>query len=348
MNKRNNIVAGGGSRDLFYHITNISNLLAAWKEFKKGKIKKEDVTRFEFHVEENIFALHDELVSKKYVHGPYLDFYICDPKRRHIHKSVVRDRVVHQAVFRKLYPVFEKNFIYDSYSSRLKKGTHLGIVRLEQACRRISKNWRIFAYALKCDIRKFFDSIDHNILKKIILRNIKDGDALWLLDVILGSFEKIKGRGLPLGNVTSQLFGNIYLNELDQYVKHVLKAKHYFRYCDDFLIVCTDRQFLEDYKEKIGIFLKEKLSLDLHPNKIQIRKLRQGIDFVGYITLPHARVLRTATKKRIIRKIAEAKEKFTDRKITGGTYRSITASYEGVISHCRSRKITAYIKKFKF
>lgn len=339
---------GGGSRNLFYHITNIANLLAAWKEFKKGKIKKKDVAGFELHLEEHIFQLHRDLTLKTYIHSPYVAFYVHDPKRRHIHKVTVRDRVVHQAVFRILYPLFEKDFIYDSYSSRVLKGTHFGVARLDRACRKASKNGRVPIYTLKCDIKKFFSSIDHSILWKYIERKILDGDVHWLICAIVNSFNRTEGRGLPLGNVTSQLFGNIYLNELDQYVKHVLRVKYYFRYCDDFLIVCIDRRFLEDCMQKIGIFLKEKLLLDLHPNKIQIKKLRQGIDFVGYVTLPHARVLRTATKKRIVRKIADAKEKFTNGKIAEETYKSIVASYEGVLSHCKSRKMRAYIKKFKF
>jgi RNA-directed DNA polymerase len=330
---------GGNPRNLFHGIVSISNLLASWKEFKRGKTKKKDVFLFEVRTEEHLFQLHAELISKAYRHSPYSDFYVCDPKRRHIHKSIVRDRIVHQAVFRKLYPIFDKNFIYDSYSSRIRKGTHLGVVRLECACRKESNNWRKPVYALKCDVRKFFDSIEHGVLRKLIRKKISDTDTLWLIEAILESFEKSKGKGLPLGNVTSQLFGNIYLNELDQYAKHVLKAKHYFRYCDDFVIVHDDREFLEDCLQKVKIFLKEKLSLDVHPDKVCIRKLKQGIDFVGYVVSPHAKILRTATKKRMLRKVAESHIKYKSGHISKETFQSIIASYMGVLSHCKGRKL---------
>lgn len=241
---------------LFLHCVSVSNLLESWNQFKKGKRKKREVADFEMHLENRIFQLHDELVHKKYVHDPYVDFYICDPKRRHIHKATVRDRILHQGIFRVLYPVFDKHFIFDSYSSRNDKGTHAGVERLVSACRKETDNWRNTAYALKCDVRKFFDSIDHKILRDLIIKKVTDSDMMWLIDLILTSFEKEPGKALPLGNVTSQLFANVYMNELDQFAKHALKAKQYFRYCDDFIIVHKDRVFLENAILKYKSFCK--------------------------------------------------------------------------------------------
>ena len=284
----------------------VANLFSAWNEFKRGKRIKKDVALFELYLEDNISQLHHELASSKYIHQPYADFYVCDPKRRHIHKASVRDRVFHQALFRVLYPIFDKYFIFDSYSSRKNKGTHRGIVRLNDSCRKVSKNWKVKTYALKCDVRKFFDSIDHVILRSLVAKHVTSPDMLQLIDTIFASFEKAKGKGLPLGNVTSQLFANIYLNELDQFVKHRLKAKHYFRYCDDFVIVHTDSKFLESATEQIRTFLREELQLELHPYKVQIRKVGQGIDFLGYVVLPHAILIRTSTKRRLLRKLDEA------------------------------------------
>ncbi len=330
---------------MFHNVVSLTNLFDAWNEFKRGKRKKKDVSQFELRLEENLFELHEELRSKTYRHGPYEDFYVCDPKRRHIHKASVRDRVMHQALFRVLYKVFDKHFIYDSYSSRNDKGTHKGVSRLNGVIRKVSKNWKKTTWVLKCDVRKFFDSIDHEILRKLIVQRVDDEDILWFIDIIFDSFEKDKGKGLPLGNVTSQLFANIYLNELDQFAKHILKAKYYFRYCDDFVIVHNDRSFLEGVVKKIEQFLKNNLQLVLHPNKVEIRKVSQGIDFLGYVILPHAIVLRTKTKRRISRKIKEGAVAYNKKKISQITFQSMINSYLGVFSHVRAKKVTDYLRK---
>jgi retron-type reverse transcriptase len=321
-------------------------LLAAWNEFKKGKRKKKDISQFEFWLEDNIFTLHKELIEKRYIHDLYEAFYICDPKRRHIHKASVRDRVMHQAIFRVLYPIFDPSFIYDSYSSRNLKGTHAGVVRLTDACRKVTGNWRSTAYALKCDIRKFFDSIDHTTLRSLLLKKIADPEMVWLIDLIFDSFEKEKGKALPLGNVTSQLFANVYMNEFDQFAKHVLKAHYYFRYCDDFIIVHEDRAYLESCIEKIRTFLKEELMLNLHPDKIEIRKIRQGIDFLGYVTLPHAHVIRTKTSRRAIRKLNLARENLEKEKINTVTFESTVSSYLGIFDHCQNRVVRNKVARF--
>ena len=340
------IASGGGCfYKLFHEVSSVANLLSAWNEFKRGKRKKKDIAYFELYLEENIFSLHNELVNKTYRHDPYEDFYICDPKRRHIHKASIRDRVMHQALFRVLYKVFDKHFIYDSYSSRNDKGTHAGVNRLNNAIRKVSKNWKQTAWVLKCDVRKFFDSIDHKILRELIIQKVDEKEILWLIDIIFDSFEKEKGKGLPLGNVTSQLFANIYLNELDQFAKHALKAKHYFRYCDDFIIVHQDRNFLDNAKKKIADFLEYKLHLKLHPDKVEIRKVSQGIDFLGYVILPHSIVLRTKTKRRIGRKIREEVTSYNNKKISKNYFSAMITSYLGVFSHAKSKKETNYLNK---
>ncbi len=339
---------GGGNlgSDLFLHAASVSNLLEAWNEFKRGKRKKKDVADFELHLEDRLFRLHYELMGKTYAHDPYFDFYVCDPKRRHIHKATVRDRVLQQAVFRVLYPIFDKHFIFDSYSSRNAKGTHAGVERLVSACRKETDNWRTVAYALKCDVRKFFDSIDHALLRNLIVAKVSDPDMVWLIDIILESFEKEPGKALPLGNVTSQLFANVYLNKLDQFAKHILKANHYFRYCDDFVIVHKDRTFLEKMIPRIQSFLKERLAIELHPNKVGIRKVDQGIDFLGYVTLSYGvNVLRTSTKHRVMRKVKRAKQNLEKGKITNETFEAVINSYLGVVSHARECNLRDSLKK---
>lgn len=324
---------GGIHSNSFYHIISTSNLLSAWKEFKRCKTKKFDIQKFDFNLEKNILDLHFSLRRKTYTNEPYVPFYVYDPKRRHIHKAEVRDRVVHQAIFRQLYHIYDPFFIYDSYSCRINKGTHSGVNRLETFLRRETKNYTKNAWVLKCDISKFFDSIDHKILQNILFKKIESLDTKWLIKNIIESFSKTEGKGLPLGNVTSQLFSNIYMNEFDQYVKHKLKVKYYIRYCDDFVFVSEKREHLLSFIPKISEFLEQKLKLKLHPKKVELKKVLQGIDFLGYVILPHYKVLRTNTKKRILRR---AKENLSEESKN---------SYLGVLSHCKGYKIVKQLQK---
>ncbi len=276
-----------------------------------------------------------ELIGGAWRHSHYTAFNVCDPKLRRIHKACVRDRVLHQAVFRILYPIFDKSFIFNSYSCRLNKGTHRAVTRLENFAHQLSRNNRQNILALKCDIRNFFDSVEQNILLDLIKSKIDDSGAIWLIEKIVKSFV----GGLPLGNVTSQLFANIYLNELDQFIKHKLKIKHYLRYCDDFIILDEDRNFLEELARQINVFLAAKLKLSLHSDKIIIKKLRQGIDFLGYVVLPHYRVLRTKTKRRMLRKIENKRNNLNNNLISSESFNQSLQSYFGVLKHCCGYKI---------
>ncbi|KKW27396.1 MAG: Retron-type reverse transcriptase [Parcubacteria group bacterium GW2011_GWB1_52_7] len=323
---------GGGHQSLFEQIISFENIFGAWKEFKRGKMRKAEVLEFYSTLEEHLFEIRESLRSHTYRPQLYVSFFVTDPKLRHIHKASVRDRVVHQAIFRVLYPLFDASFIHDSYSCREGKGTHRGVRQLARYLRKISANHKRPAYALKCDIRKFFDSIDHAILIKLLERRVHDTDAQQLLTGIIKSFETMPGKGLPLGNVTSQLFANVYMNELDQWTKHELKARLYLRYCDDFIILHQDKKYLVDILPKIARSLKEKLQLELHPNKVTIRKISQGVDFLGYVVLPHAIMVRTRTKLRMFRTLAA---KPTE---------SVRQSYLGMLSHANARKLSEKIK----
>ncbi len=332
---------GGGVHKLkiFDEIISLENLFSAWREFRRGKKNKPDVQEFEFNLEDNLFQLHRELKTKTYQHSHYTPFCIQDPKLRRIHKAGVKDRVLHHAVFRVLYPIFDKGFIFDSYSCRLNKGTHRAVNRLENFCRKLSKNNRRNIFALKCDIKRFFDSVDQDILLKLIKKKIQDADTVLLVEKIIKSFEKEKNKGIPLGNVTSQLFANIYLNELDQFIKHSLKINHYLRYCDDFVILGENKEYLLRLAPFIDNFLKEKLKLTLHPDKIIIRKHHQGIDFLGYVVLPHYRVLRTKTKGRILKKIEKRYLELRTDLISKESFNQSLQSYLGILKHCRGYKI---------
>lgn len=324
-------------------MVSMESLLIAWDEFKKGKREKTDVQIFERHLEDNLFRLHRDLIHKRYKHSEYTGFYVRDPKVRHIHKAQVRDRIVHHAIFQCLGSIFEPTFIPDSYSARIEKGTHKAVNRLKTFVRKVNQTHG-YCFVLKCDIKKFFFSLDHQILFNIISKRVKDSDALHLLKTILESFKselstKNEPKGTPIGNLTSQLFANIYLNELDQFIKHKLKIKYYIRYTDDFVIVHQDEKYLLKIKNQINNFLKIKLKLLLHPDKVQIRKYKQGIDFLGYVTLPKSRVLRTKLKCRIFRKLKQRAEQFKNNEIKEETLTQSFNSYLGVFSHADSYKL---------
>ena len=271
----------------------------------RGKKKRKDVIEFALHLSDEILLLHRELEDKTYRHGPYHAFKINDPKPRDIHKASVRDRLIYHAVHRVLYPYFDNKFIYDSYSCRLGKGTHKAINRFCNYARKISRNNMRTVWVLKGDIRKFFASIDHEVLKNIFKKYIFDANTLWLLGQLIGSFYTTgkDGVGLPLGNLTSQLFVNIYLNEFDQFVKRKLKATYYIRYADDFVILSESRSYLARLIPELSKFLENKLRLTLHPKKLFIKTLASGVDFLGWVIFPRHLVPRTSTKKRVIKRL---------------------------------------------
>ena len=195
---------------IYKDIISIENLCLAWREFVRGKKLRNDVAEFSLNLSENIFQLNKELSDKTYCHGSYEKFSINDPKPRSIHKATVRDRLIHHAVYRILYLYFNNKFIHDSYSCRLNKGTHRALSRFNKFAHKISKSNSRSCWILKCDIRKFFASIDHQVLLGILEEYIVDKDTLWLLENIIKSFETKTNKGLPLGNLTSQLLVNIY------------------------------------------------------------------------------------------------------------------------------------------
>lgn len=306
----------GGGVDVNWHmkiqsqinyeqLISVDNLFAAWKEFLNGKRKKSDVQFFAHSLIDNILQLHDDLANKTYSHGGYYCFNISDPKPRSISKASVRDRLIHHAIYRKFYPFFDRTFIGDSYSCRVNKGTHRATKRLLAMFYKVSRNDRQKCWVLKCDIRKFFASIGHDILLEILKNYIPDKDVIWLFKKIIKSFSTSDGVGLPLGNLTSQLFVNVYMNEFDQFVKHKLKSKYYIRYADDFIFLAKDKEELIKLLPLIESFLKHKLRLSLHPNKITLKSFASGIDFLGWVNFPTHRVLRTSTKKRILRSLSD-------------------------------------------
>jgi len=315
-------------------ITSPDNLLGAWGEFLRGKRTRKDVQLFQIQLADRIFTLHHDLRNKAYTHGSYQAFNISAPKPRNIHKASVRDRLLHHAIHRKLYPYFDKKFISDSYSCRVGKGTHKALGQFRVFAYRVSKNHIKTCWVLKCDIRKFFASVDQKILMGVVARHIHDADTVWLINQVVSSFNSgTNGKGLPLGNLTSQLLVNVYMNEFDQFAKHKLKAKHYIRYADDFVFLSRDKEWLVSLIPRIANFLESNLALTLHPEKVYIKSFASGVDFLGWVHFPDHRVLRTATKRKMLRKI----KKTNDTKET-------LQSYLGLLSHGNTQKLQKYLE----
>lgn len=326
----------GGVQRVLAHIyddiISVENLLEAWKEFLRGKRKKQDVQEFQADLMRNILALHEDLHVKTYAHGGYHHFKIADPKPRDIHKASVRDRLLHHALYRRLYPFFDATFIYDSYSCRRAKGTHKAMDRFRSFAFKVSRNHTRTAWVLKCDIRKFFASIDHEVLCGILQKHVTDPDLLWLLRQVISSFS-VNGahsQGLPLGNLTSQLLVNIYMNEFDRYIKHELKFKYYIRYADDFVFLSHDKTELEDMFPYIITKLVE-LKLELHPDKVFIKTFASGVDFLGWVHFADHRVLRTTSKKRMLRRLRERRGQEGEE--------ATKQSYRGMLGYGNAKKL---------
>ncbi|MEK6856101.1 MAG: reverse transcriptase/maturase family protein [Nanoarchaeota archaeon] len=300
--------------NLYSKIISQENLILAWQKARKGKTKKKYVIEFEKDLELNLLELREELLKQEYFPKPLVTFILRDPKTRKISKSDFRDRIVHHAVVNVLEPIFDKTFIYDSCANRKGKGTTFALQRFELFRRKVTKNFKTESFCLKADIKHYFQEVDLNILLDIIKKKIADEKVLWLIGQILNNSTINLGgselfRGMPLGNLTSQFFANVYLNELDYFVKHTLKVKYYIRYVDDFVVLYSSKDQLEKWKIEIDNFLRDKLYLELHPDKSKIISLSRGVDFVGFRNFYHFRLLRKRNIRQILTKIKRYKNK---------------------------------------
>lgn len=335
--------------NLFNKLIQPENLFRAWEEFKRDKGRKEDVLEFEKNLESEIFKLYRELKSETYRHSGYQSFYISDPKRRHIHKAIVRDRVLHHAIMNILYPLYDKTFIDNSFSCRVGKGTHKGVDAVRSMARKVSRNNTRPCYFLKCDIEKFFDSINHDILIGILRKRIRDDRLMNLLTEVIESFVSDRSTlfertGVPIGNLTSQLFANIYMDAFDQHIKHVLKVKHYARYTDDFIVVSDSKEYLISLIPKISHSLAELLKVKIHPKKISLVKYNQGIDFLGYIIFPEYTLVRKRTVRRISRRIDEKIILYKNGELEKDRLDATLSSYLGVLSHADAYRFSESLK----
>lgn len=325
--------------NIYNDLISFKNLYKAWLDFRSGKTRKKSVIIFEHNLESNLFKLKEELENFSYRHGEYEKFIVRDPKERIIHKADVRDRVVHTLVAKKLEEIYQGSFIFHSFACQKNKGTHWALEFLKKMCRKRGLNYTRNFWYLKCDIKKFFDNVNHDVLLKILGKKIKDEKFIWLIEKILESFHKDKiGIGLPLGNFTSQWLANIYLNELDYFIKDKLGVKNYIRYADDFVILGEKKEDLEILLVEIEFFLRNKLKLNLHPDKVILKKFSSGIEWVGYKIFPHHAILKKETKNRMFQKINEKEKELATGRIGLWEYYQTVASYLGQLSHSAGYK----------
>jgi retron-type reverse transcriptase len=331
-------------KHLYPQVYAFENLLAAFYQARQGKPKTPELCAFEYYLEPNLFALQEELQIHTYRPGPYHNFYISEPKKRKVSAAPFRDRVMHHALCNVVEPIFEARFIADSYACRVGKGTHRALARAQEFLRQNQ-------YVFQGDIQKFFPSIDHQILLEILGRHIQDAEVLELIRLILQSGEGVladeyvmqwfpgddlltpleRPRGLPIGNLTSQFWGNVYLNELDTFIKHTLRCRYYIRYVDDLLVFSDDKAELHRVRQEIAGFL-EHLRLRLHPRKQRVYPVRAGVDFMGFVSFPERRKIRRDNVKRFIRRLRRFQRLYATGEITS---EQIQRSLQSWIAHSR-------------
>ena len=333
---------------LWERLVSFKNLLLAYKKARKAKPSSIEVLIFSMNLEKNLFALQEELVLGTYKLSGYRSFTIFEPKRRTIKALPFKDRIVQHALCNLIEPIFDRTFINNSFACRKDRGTHKGLISVKKVVQnKFTKN----KYALKCDVRKYFPTIDHLILKNILFKRIKDKQVCNLLSLIIDSDVSEFGvnKGIPIGNLTSQLFANIYLNELDKFVKHKLKVKYYYRYVDDFLIFSTSKKELHLFKTKIKRFLKIHLLLEIPKRKTNIYLIKDGVDFVGYKIFSSVVRLRKSNLTKFKKRIIYLSSLYLKNKITMNRLFGSINSYLGYTMHADAYEITSkIISNFNF
>jgi len=311
--------------NLWEQLVSFENLLRAADKARKGKRFRPAVAAFHFDQERALWQLHEELMSKTYRPSAYRTFFIYEPKQRQISAAPYRDRVIHHALVNLLEPIYERSFIFDSYACRKGKGTHAAVDRCQQFARR-------YRYVLKADIQKYFPSMDHEILKSLVARKVKDPHVLWLVEQIIDHSnpqEEIQNyfpgddlftpgerrRGIPIGNQSSQFFANVYLTPLDHFLKDHSQIKGYVRYVDDFLVFSDDKRYLAELRDQIKNFLVGQ-RLRLHPAKSVVFPVKDGIRFLGYRVFPTHRLLAQANVWRFRRRVRQMQAAYAARQVS--------------------------------
>ncbi len=344
-------------KNVYQEICDYENLYNAYLKARKNKRYRSDVLKFSSNLEEELFDIQRELLNHTYRVGRYREFHVYEPKKRLIMALPFRDRVVQWAVYQVLNPEFEKGYITDSYACIPGRGTHSAVKRLHYWLQHVSRKSEKYYY-LKLDISKYFYRVDHQVLIEILEKKIKDPELMWLLITIIksdgmkfgmslelnesGERERLLDKGMPIGNLTSQMFANIYMNQLDQYAKRTLRIRHYIRYMDDVVILCSDKKQLHEYRRLIELFLEENLKLNLN-NKTVVRPITLGIEFVGYrLWATHVK-LRKSTALKMKRRFKQVQQLYADGEIEFDKVNSTVQSYYGVLKHCDSYNLRSKV-----
>ncbi|MFC1736713.1 reverse transcriptase domain-containing protein [Candidatus Hydrogenedentota bacterium] len=328
-------------KNLYPKLCTFEHLRRAYYKARKNKRCKPYTCAFDYNLEREILTLQSELKDKTYTPGIYNNFTVYEPKKRIISAAPFRDRVVHHALVDVLTPIYEPRFIHDSYACRVGKGTHRAINRCQEFMR---KN----TYFIHLDVVKFFPSIDHDVLTGIIRKHVRDKDIMWLISQMLTSglaiehhdrgpayfpgddlFACTRLRGLPIGNLTSQFFANVFLNEFDIFAKEKMHCKFYVRYADDASLFSNDKKYLAKCREECAVFMS-KLRLALHLEKAHVRRSRDGVRFLGFRIFPTHRLLDRRNVKRFRRKLDRMSE---DYRVGSIELSEVKASVQGWIAH---------------
>ncbi len=318
--------------NLYSHIHDFENLHLAFRKASRGRRFTAEVLRFQSNIEESLIAIQNELIQGTYEPKPYRTFTIYEPKERIIHVAPFRDRIIHHAVMNIIDLIWDRLFIYDTYACRKGKGTHAGMHRTLDFLRSAEAKWGK-TYCFQGDISKCFPSINHHILMRIIERKIKCKDTLWLFEKIVfngGDPSDPDSHNLPIGNLVSQWSANLYLSELDYFVKHYLKVKYYIRYMDDFILLSDDKKQLHGHRREIEIFLIDVLRMKLNPNS-DIYPVSRGIDFLGYRIWSNHRLLRKSSLFRATRRFKALSDLYARGRVT---FEHVKASVMSWLGHC--------------
>jgi RNA-directed DNA polymerase len=340
--------------NLYQQVYDFEALHAAYLRARAGKRDRPEVQRFEQDLEGNLIQLQNELIWGMYRMGSYRSFTIFEPKERQVAALPFRDRVVQHALVAVLEPIWERRFIADSYACRPGRGTHRGADRAQAMLRRVKREHGQ-VYVLKADIAAYFCSIDHRILKVLVRRRVSCRKTLALFDSVIDSADVLHdtpGVGLPIGNLTSQLSANIYLHELDEFVKHGLRERHYARYMDDFIVVHHDKQHLHRVREQIESYLARHLRLRTN-NKTQVFPVHgfrgRALDFLGYRIWPTHRKLRRSSIRRITRTLKRLQNLYAAHQVSRERVMQSVNSWMAHAEHANARGLVrAVLKPFSF
>jgi retron-type reverse transcriptase len=330
---------------LWEQVIAFENVYHAYRAASKGKRYRQESLEFKYALEDNLCTIINELVWDMYQPSPMRQFWIIDPKKRLISAPAFRDRVVHHALCRVLEPVFEQRFVSESFACRVGRGTHAAMQHLVRCVRRANRQWGRY-WVLKCDVHRFFPSVHHDTLYRIIGKAIRDAKVLHLIDLIIRSHESSEqdGRGIPIGALTSQLFANIYLDPLDHYLKEVCQVTYYARYMDDFVLIHPDKRVLQGLLCKIEDYLHDELLVNLNP-KTGIFPGKQGIDFCGYRVWPTHVLPRKRTVKRAKKWLKKMAVEYKTNPAILEHAKASLKSFLGYMKHCSGRRTTQSLLK---